>query len=135
MIYIFAALALVGMASCSSEDGGWQEEEVEKTIVMFYPWSTTLLGEFKANVSDFSSVIARRGLHGERVVVCMATAPDDAVVYELKSAKGRCVADTLHRYHNRTFTSRQSMASLFADLKGIAPARKYAMIVGCHGMA
>lgn len=67
MIYIFAALVLVGMASCSSEDGGWQEDEVEKTIVMFYPWSTTLLGEFKANVSDFSSVIARRGLHGERV--------------------------------------------------------------------
>lgn len=135
MIYIFAALVLVGMASCSSEDSGWQEDEVEKTIVMFYPWSTTLLGEFKANVSDFSSVIASRGLHGERVVVCMATAPDDAVVYELKSAKGRCVADTLRRYHNRTFTSRQSMASLFADLKEIAPARKYAMIVGCHGMA
>lgn len=67
MIYIFAALVLVGMASCSSEDGGWQEDEVEKTIVMFYPWSTTLLGEFKANVSDFSSVIASRGLHGERV--------------------------------------------------------------------
>ena len=83
MIYIFAALVLVGMASCSSEDSGWQEDEVEKTIVMFYPWSTTLLGEFKANVSDFSSVIASRGLHGERVVVCMATAPDDAVVYEL----------------------------------------------------
>ena len=79
--------------------------------------------------------MARRGLDGERVLVCMATAEREAVLFELKAQHGQCTTDTLRRYTGRTFTARQDMARLFTDIKALAPAARYGMVVGCHGLA
>ena len=64
----------------------------------------------------------------------MATDPTSAVLYELKCSGGKCWNDTLRRFSDRTFTSRSSMASLFGDIKAIAPAPRYGMVVGSHGL-
>ena len=135
--YIIVAVALLCMAACASDDEDEVVivEPVHQTVVMFFPWSTNLKSAFQRNVQDFSDMIARRGLKGERVVVCMATTSTDAALFELKVKKGKCVADTLRRYKNRTFTSASSMASLFSDIKTMAPAERYGLIVGSHGMA
>lgn len=136
LLYTIVVLTLFTTVACSSDDES--EDYVEpcsQTVVMFYPWSSTLLGDFMRNVRDFSSVIARRGLHGERVLVCMSTSKNEAVLFELKASKGRCIADTLRHYSNRSFTTRLSMANLFSEIKETAPARKYGMVVGCHGLS
>lgn len=134
LLYFFISIILLlPIASCSPESD--DEKTTGQTVVMFFPWSTNLQSDFKRNIREFSSVIARCGLNGERVVVCFATSHNTAVVYELKPSHGRCLADTLRRYYNRTFTTRSSLASLFSDIKSLAPAERYGMVLGSHGMA
>lgn len=134
--FMCSAFLVFGVSSCSSDDGGEPHvEPARQTVLMFFPWSTNLKTAFQRNVDDFSKVLVRRGLKGERVVVCMATSANTASLYELTVNNGKCVADTLLRYRNRSFTSAASMASMFQDVKIIAPAEKYGMIVGCHGLS
>ena len=71
----------------------------------------------------------------ERIMVFMATSEREAVLFELKKQNGRCLTDTLRRYSDRPFTSRQWLTSLFSEVMTLAPASRYGMVVGCHGLA
>ena len=134
LLMLLVAASLLSATSCSSDGDEPQDVPTEQTVIMFFPWSNTLYGDFQRSVRNFSNAVARRGLRGERVVVCMATDPTSAVLYELKCSGGKCWNDTLRRFSDRTFTSRSSMASLFGDIKAIAPAPRYGMVVGSHGL-
>ena len=74
-------------------------------------------------------------MKGERIMVFMATSEREAVLFELKKQNGRCLTDTLRRYSDRPFTSRQWLTSLFSEVMTLAPASRYGMVVGCHGLA
>ena len=71
----------------------------------------------------------------ERIMVFMATSDREAVLFELKKQNGRCLTDTLRRYSDRPFTSRQWLTLLFSEVMTLAPASRYGMVVGCHGLA
>ena len=81
------------------------------------------------------TVVAQRSMKDERIMVFMATSEREAVLFELKKQNGRCLTDTLRRYSDRPFTSRQWLTSLFSDVMTLAPASRYGMVVGCHGLA
>ena len=130
LLMLLVAASLLSATSCSSDGDEPQDVPTEQTVIMFFPWINTLYGDFQRSVRNFSNSVARRGLRGERVVVCMATDPTSAVLYELKCSGGKCWNDTLRRFSDRTFTSRSSMASLFGDIKAIAPAPRTGMDSG-----
>ena len=108
---------------------------VGQTVFMFFPWSNSLLSDFRRTVEDTQTVVAQRSMKDERVMVFMATSEREAVLFELKKQNGRCLTDTLRRYSDRPFTSRQWLTSLFSEVMTLAPASRYGMVVGCHGLA
>lgn len=108
---------------------------VGQTVFMFFPWSNSLLSDFRRTVEDMQTVVAQRSMKDERVMVFMATSEREAVLFELKKQNGRCLTDTLRRYNDRPFTSRQWLTSLFSEVMTLAPASRYGMVMGCHGLA
>lgn len=108
---------------------------VGQTMFMFFPWSNSLLSDFRRTVEDMQTVVAQRSMKDERIMVFMATSEREAVLFELKKQNGRCLTDTLRRYSDRPFTSRQWLTSLFSEVMTLAPASRYGMVVGCHGLA
>lgn len=108
---------------------------VGQTVFMFFPWSNNLLSDFRRTVEDMQTVVTQRSMKGERIMVFMATSEREAVLFELKKQNGRCLTDTLRRYSDRPFTSRQWLTSLFSEVMTLAPASRYGMVVGCHGLA
>lgn len=108
---------------------------VGQTVFMFFPWSNSLLSDFRRTVEDMQTVVAQRSMKDERIMVFMATSEREAVLFELKKQNGRCLTDTLQHYSDRPFTSRQWLTSLFSEVMTLAPASRYGMVVGCHGLA
>ena len=108
---------------------------VGQTVFMFFPWSNNLLSDFRRTVEDMQTIVAQRSMKDERIMVFMATSEREAVLFELKKQNGRCLTDTLRRYSDRPFTSRQWLTSLFSEVMTLTPASRYGMVVGCHGLA
>ncbi len=136
---IIATLFIVVGVSCSNGDSPDGPDvpvtPVGQTVFMFFPWSNNLLSDFRRTVEDMQTVVAQRSMKDERVMVFMATSEHEAVLFELKKQNGRCLTDTLQRYSDRPFTSRQWLTSLFSEVMTLAPASRYGMVVGCHGLA
>lgn len=136
---IIATLLIVVGVSCSNGDSPDGPDvpvtPVGQTVFMFFPWSNNLLSDFRRTVEDMQTVVAQRSMKDERIVVFMATSEREAVLFELKKQNGRCLTDTLRRYSDRPFTSRQWLTSLFSEVMTLAPASRYGMVVGCHGLA
>lgn len=136
---IIATLLIAVGVSCSNGDNPDGPDvpvtPVGQTVFMFFPWSNSLLSDFRRTVEDMQTVVAQRSMKDERVMVFMATSEREAVLFELKKQNGRCLTDTLRRYSDRPFTSRQWLTSLFSEVMTLAPASRYGMVVGCHGLA
>lgn len=137
--FIIATLLIAVGVSCSNGDSPDGPDvpvtPVGQTVFMFFPWSNSLLSDFRRTVEDMQTVVAQRSMKDERVMVFMATSEREAVLFELKKQNGRCLTDTLRRYSDRPFTSRQWLTSLFSEVMTLAPASRYGMVVGCHGLA
>ena len=137
--FIIATLFIAVGVSCSNGDSPDGPDvpvtPVGQTVFMFFPWSNSLLSDFRRTVEDMQTVVAQRSMKDERVMVFMATSKREAVLFELKKQNGRCLTDTLRRYSDRPFTSRQWLTSLFSEVMTLAPASRYGMVVGCHGLA
>lgn len=137
--FIIATLFIVVGVSCSNGDSPDGPDvpvtPVGQTVFMFFPWSNNLLSDFRRTVEDMQTVVTQRSMKDERIMVFMATSEREAVLFELKKQNGRCLTDTLRRYSDRPFTSRQWLTSLFSEVMTLAPASRYGMVVGCHGLA
>ena len=137
--FIIATLFIVVGVSCSNGDSPDGPDvpvtPVGQTVFMFFPWSNSLLSDFRRTVEEMQTVVAQRSMKDERIMVFMATSEREAVLFELKKQNGRCLTDTLRRYSDRPFTSRQWLTSLFSEVMTLAPASRYGMVVGCHGLA
>lgn len=136
---IIATLFIVVGVSCSNGDSPDGPDvpvtPVGQTMFMFFPWSNSLLSDFRRTVEDMQTIVAQRSMKDERIMVFMATSEREAVLFELKKQNGRCLTDTLRHYSDRPFTSRQWLTSLFSEVMTLAPASRYGMVVGCHGLA
>jgi hypothetical protein len=106
-----------------------------QTIIVLMPWSGNLKPFFDDNVDDMAEAISEGMLTDERVVVCMATSPQKALLIELRGEGGVCIRDTLHIFNNINFTASSNLIQLLAFVEQHAAAHHYALIVGGHGMA
>lgn len=127
-------LAVVVVASVSCRENEPPKGENERTLFMYFPWSVDLTSFFYQNVNDMKKAIANVGLNNQRVVVYFATSGTAAEMYELKYEKGKCVQQTLKTYSGNDVTTPEGVAEVLNDMKTFAPAKKYAMTIGCHGM-
>lgn len=107
---------------------------VEQTVFMYLPWSTNLKSYFETNLSDFETVVKQGILQNEKIIVFFSTSPTQAELFELEYDKGECNRKKLKNYINPAFTTSEGITSILNDVKTFAPAGRYAMTIGCHGM-
>lgn len=134
--YILFAALMFGciVSSCSKEDEP-AIVETQTTIFMYLPWSSNLTNYFYQNIRDMESNICQMGgLGNDRIIVFMSTSAQEASMYEIKYKNGECVHVPISTYDNYPFTTEQGLTSLLQDMRSYAPAKKFAMIIGCHGM-
>ena len=109
----------------------------EQTVFMYLPWSTNLTSNFKQNITDLRKVVGRNVLKNERIIVFMCTTPTEAALFELIYEDGEDVRKTYknnYEFSNLEYTTTDGIAAILNDVKTYAPAKRYAMIIGCHGM-
>lgn len=156
---IFILFLSFGMTSCEKDDPISASEETEKTdpngndepnvrsnneqtVFMYLPWSTNLSSFFYQNIKDMKTIIGKNILKDERVIVYMCSSETKATLFELAYEQGTCVEKTIKNYdyskdntsEKATFTHAEGITSILNDVKHYSPSRKYAMIIGCHGM-
>ena len=101
---------------------------------MYLPWSTDLVSAFSTNISDMEKAIAKKGLDRERVLVFISTTATEATLFEITEENGKCKRSTLKDYKNPALTTKEEITRILKDVKSFAPANRYAMTIGCHGM-
>ncbi len=110
-----------------------KDETVDRTLLMFMPWTGNLTETLAANVKDMEAVIASKGLGSQRVVVYFATSSTESTLFEIVPTGGKTVRNTLKTYTNLDITTADGIASLLGDVKTLSPSRSYSMVTGCHG--
>ncbi len=108
---------------------------------MYMPWSKSgsndnIYSYFLKNISGMKTAIEyQKGLSNKRFLVLIATNENRAYLIDIKYEKGSCINDTIKTYTNLTggnYTSVAGLTSFFNDVKAIAPAKSYALLVGSH---
>lgn len=123
------------LTACKSDEPAPEEVRNEKTLIMYMPWSTNLTGYFYQNIRDMEASIASMGgLSNERVIVFICKTPAEASLFEIKYENGRCRRVDIKSYASPAFTTEAGIAGILDDIIAYAPAERYSMIIGCHGM-
>lgn len=136
-ISLFVLLPALLLVSCSKQSVDEETAVSAKTIFVFMPYSgdaSNLYPNFLRNLDDMQkAIVAEKGLEGNRLLVFLSTSATQSVLFEMRYERNACITDTLRRYVSHDYTSVEGMASVLREVQAVAPARQYAMIVGCHG--
>lgn len=131
--YVVPVYAALLVAACG-KDPVAQPRDTVKTLFVYMPWSTNLTSYFEGNISDLERAIAARGLYDERVLVFFSTSLEHAELFEILCEDGKCRRNILKEYCDFPYTTADGLAMILSDVRTYAPAGRYAMAVGCHGM-
>jgi len=135
-IKLLAILLSIGLFSCSVEDDVPTPDQidVERTVFVYMPWSTNLLGAFETNLKALQQSIVKNRIRSDRFVVFLAQSQTKAELFELKYAGDKCDTIPLKSYSNPEFTTADGLSGIITDALTFCPAPKYSMIVGSHGL-
>ena len=135
MLLCLVVLCQIAFFVSCHEDSSPATHVARQTVMVFMPWSTNLETFFEEIIKDFEKAIAEGVLTDERVVVCIATDTTTSMYLELRQEKGKAVRDTLQTISHPDYTNPATLTSMFLDLSHYAPAHRYSLIIGGHGMA
>lgn len=137
---ILIAIAVITMASCGkaeNSDNPKPPVTAEKTIFVFMPYSGnsgSLYYNFLTNIGDMERAIAENGgLGNTHLIVFIAKNGNVGNLINITYNGKRCVRDTVATYTSPTYLTTEGRTALLGQVKVYAPAKTYAMIVGCHG--
>lgn len=134
---ILIAIAVITMASCGkaeNSDNPKPPVTAEKTIFVFMPYSGNLYNFFLTNIGDMERAIAKNGgLGNTHLIVFIAKNGNVGNLINITYNGKRCVRDTVATYTSPTYLTTEGRTALLGQVKVYAPAKTYAMIVGCHG--
>lgn len=148
------ALLLSALVLVACDDKNTYEEPVapEQTLLMYFPWSgndsgsSGLLSHFLTNIDDMEEAIRYNAPEGCRVLVYLVERKVETGIggatntyfegslQELKARGGKVERVPLTSYRDPDMTEAEQIARLLKDVQAYAPAPRYAMTIGCHGM-
>ena len=136
---ILLAVILSVFISCEREKPTPAPGETEHTLFMYLPWSTDLKPYFEQNITDLETSLNGNVLKNNKVIVFISSTPTKAEMFELKYEKGKFgkgkkVRVPLKEYDNPALTTSAGITSILNDVVSFAPAKRYSMTIGCHGM-
>lgn len=136
--FIAAGLLLAGCSKDKKETppAYVPPAQAVQTHLMYMPWSDNLTDYFRVNIDDMASVVATGLDDGVRVLVFFMESSGTATLFEMYHEGKTCKRRTIKSYSAPIdFTSAAGIASILGDVKSEAPADRYTMSIGSHGMA
>lgn len=133
----FLSLCILCTTACTENDPNTPTEPqtAEKTIFVFMPHSTNLYKYLLDNIAGMKRAIeSNKWLGNTRLVVFIAKDKKQSALINIKYDKGVCKQDTLEKFYSPIYLTTNGRVELLNKVKEYAPAHRYAMIVGCHGM-
>lgn len=140
----FFSLYIIGvilLTSCHKDDPKEPEpREAQKTILMYLPCAEGLYTNFTNNIDCVEkAIINNHGLGDNRFLIFINEYDNIEKTYteahfiELKYNRSKIERDTIASYSLSHFNTLEGLTKIFLDVKTIAPAKDYGLIVGCHG--
>ena len=143
---IFAIFLALSLVACNDNTEDEMVKKEGKTIFVYMPWTASatntansLHDNFIQNIEDIKSAIAEEGgLKNSRLVIFIdSLAPKYGTMYELKYHNGLFIKNILKQYtpqNSTSYTTEQGLTAILRDVVRFAPASKYSMIIGSHGV-
>jgi len=132
--FIYLILGISIVSCCTDDDPPPTLTKTEQTLFIFMPWSTDLTSYFQRNITDIEKAISEKGIEKERILVYFMYSATEATLYELRFENVNSRRKVLKNYSNPVFTTADGITSILKDVECFAPADRYAMIIGGHGM-
>ena len=130
-------LPLYPLVSCNNHnDFPKPETFCQQTVLIFMPWADNLQSAFNRNIRMIEYAIRQHhGLYGQRLVVFRSNSPTEASLVEIIYGRDSCYHDTLKYYHDFRPMTVDGVAQVISDCRRKAPsiAKRYGLIMGCHG--
>ena len=136
-----AAIAMTACLAACTDDGDYNgsatpppyQGPTVKTLLMYFPWSTDLTSYFHNNIADMERAVVEAKADSVRVLVYICTSSAKAELFEMVRSGQTCDRVRLKEYQDPAYTTAEGIASMLCDVKALAPAKSYAMTIGCHG--
>ena len=106
-----------------------------QTVVMYLPWSGNLYTHFLQNIEDVKKAVAGNILHDSRLLLFLQTSTTKGTLSELYYDNGECRETELRTYEDLNVTQAETITGIFDYIKQTAPAERYGITIGSHGMA
>lgn len=118
---------------------GWPyrpKPAVAEQTLLFHLSGRSLLSYFRdTNVPEIRAAIDEHILYDSRLLLYIQPTTELSVLieysFDYESQASR--ADTLRRYEGRSSLDKDHIVEVITDLKTLAPAKKYGMVLGSHG--
>lgn len=128
--YILLFFLLVTLVGCKKE-----EPMVERTLVFYYPYAANLQSYFRTNIEDMKTAItALGGTPNQRVMVLLSGSENTCTLYEIRYKKGVAELYMCEDYASVNSASVEGFSSIWSDIERHAPASRYSMVIGAHGL-
>lgn len=111
--------------------------ETEQTL-LFYLSGQSLLSYFRNQVKEeIFDAINDQTLHNNRIMVYIQPSNGSSLLIEYSYDYDQYTAraDTLQRYKGRSSIDKEHIVEVLNDVKRLAPAKQYGMVLGSHGGA
>lgn len=138
---LFILVTAVSLLTACHNNESASQETFEQVVLMYMPWSgSNIYPYFLRNIAGMrQTIIDMQGGGKKKVMVIIGDRENRAHLIHLRYVKkmNDCVNDTIETYNylnGQSFYSAEGMASMFNKAKASLRAKKYALIVGCHGM-
>ena len=110
--------------------------EVADQTLLFHLSGRTLLSYFRdVNVPEIQEAISQHILYDSRVLLYIQPTTQQSLLieysfdYETQASR----ADTLRTYEGKRSIDKDHIVEVFSDVKEIAPAKRYGVVLGSHG--
>lgn len=138
-LVVLSTLMLSLVFSCTDDtDTPLQQQNPEQTIFMYFPWSgSDIYPYFEKNISSFEKAIRNNnGLGNNRCIAFISSSATTAYLINIYFDGKVCKRDTIKKYdfNKPIFTTETGIASIIQDATISPYTKKWAMIIGCHGM-
>lgn len=137
--YILSVFSILVLSSCEKDDPVVpdNDELYQQTVFMYMPWSgESIYGSLLKNITSFETAIEENhGLDGNAFIVYISENEKKSNLINITYNNGKCHRDTVKTFYFNScnYTTAEGIASIIKDVEDIAPARTYAMTIGCHG--
>lgn len=122
----------------------------QQTVLMYFPWSGgatasgALTSYFRQNIAEMERIVAKEAPEECRLLVYFMESASSAELFEIYRDNDEAVRLPLRRYASTpdeegvqelpAHTTAEGIASILEEVRTTAPAQRYAMTIGCHGM-